>query len=215
LKTIEPPSSSSAENSNSLHKIRGRTNQKSLHDEISDHFHFASTQLDTIQLHSESWSHHVKEEQNRGRTERRVTLVCTSLDWMDKEIKKGWLGLKSIILVQRQVKVEGKDWRLETHFYISSLEHEGAESMQQYIRSHWRIENSCHWVIDTLFREDHNQTGKRNAAKNLSTLRRIALNTLTNAPDKSRRKKQSSLPMKQLWAAQSEQYRETALSLVL
>ena len=86
--------------------------------------------------------------------------------------------------------------------------------MQKYIRSHWRIENSCHWVLDTLFREDHNQTGKRNAAKNLSTLRRMALNALKGATDRSTRKRPSSLTKKQLRAAHDESYLEEVLSLV-
>ncbi len=86
--------------------------------------------------------------------------------------------------------------------------------MQKYIRSHWRIENSCHWVLDTLFREDHNQTGKRNAAKNLGTLRRMALNALKEATDHSKRKRPSSLTKKQLRAAHDESYLEEILSLV-
>jgi hypothetical protein len=86
--------------------------------------------------------------------------------------------------------------------------------MQKYISSHGRIENSCHWVLDTLFREDHNQTGNRNAAENLSTLRRMALNALKRATDHSTRKRPRSLLKKQLRAAHDESYLEEILSLV-
>lgn len=34
----------------------------------------------------------------------------------------------------------------------------------------------CQWVIDTGYREDHKQTGKGNAAKNLGTLSSIINN---------------------------------------
>ncbi len=43
-----------------------------------------------------------------------------------------------------------------------------AKAMLGYIRGHWRIENSCHWVLDAIYREDHNQTRDRNAAANQS-----------------------------------------------
>lgn len=49
-------------------------------------------------------------------------------------------------------------------------------------RDHWAIENSCHWVLDTLFREDHNPTRRNNRAKNHSTMRRTANNTLKRPP---------------------------------
>ena len=94
---------------------------------------------------------------------------------------------------QRQVLDKEGNWRTGIHYDISSLKGVVAKQMQKYIRSHWRIENSCHWALDTLFREDHNQTGKRNAAKNLGPLRRMALNALKEATDQSKRKRPSSL----------------------
>ena len=104
--------------------------------------------------------------------------------------------------------------KVETHYYITSLKDEKAAQLQTYIRNHWAIENSCHWVLDTLFREDHNQTRQKNGAKNQATMRRIAHNTLKRAPDHSKRKRLSSLPKKQLRAAQDEAYLERCLSLV-
>ena len=51
-------------------------------------------------------------------------------------------------------------------------------SAQQYgqaLRDHWGIENNLHWQMDVTFAEDANQTHQREAAENLSWLRRIAL----------------------------------------
>lgn len=146
--------------------------------------------------------------------EKRQTVVCHDLEWMDPEIRAAWKNLGSIILVERQVLDTKGNRGKEVHYYMSSLKTVEAEKLQHYIRSHWRIENSCHWVLDTLFREDHNQTGKRNAAKNLSTLRRIALNALKKATDHTTRKRPSSLTKKQLRAAHDESYLEEILSLV-
>jgi hypothetical protein len=71
------------------------------------------------------------------------------------------------------------------------------------------------WIgLDTLFREEHNHTRQKNSAKNNSTMRRIAQNTLKCAPDHSKRKRLSSLPKKQLRAAHDETYLEQCLSLV-
>jgi len=189
-------------------------NQGDLHKEIIDQFDFAARQLDLGKLSSKNWSFHLEEETNRGRLEKRQTIVCYNLDWMSQKNRDAWKALGSIILVQRQVLEKDGNWRTEIHYYISSLKKVKAKKMQKYIRSHWRIENSCHWVLDTLFREDHNQTGKRNAAKNLSTLRRVALNALKGATDHSKRKRPSSLTKKQLRAAHDESYLEEILSLV-
>jgi len=133
---------------------------------------------------------------------------------MAARIRAAWQALACIILVRRQVLEKSGEWRTEVHYYISSLKGVKAKKVQKYIRSHWRIENSCHWVLETHFREDHNQTGKRNAAKNLSTLRRIALKALKRATEHSKRKRPSSLTKKQLHAAQDESYLEEVLSLV-
>ena len=67
-------------------------------------------------------------------------------------------------------------------------------------------------MLDTLFREDHNQTGQKNAAKNLATMRRMALNILKLVAPEGKRAK--SLPKRQLRAAHDEDYLEERLSLV-
>lgn len=124
------------------------------------------------------------------------------------------LDLKGIgnILVQRQVLLKSGQWRTEMHDDTSSLQRVKGKKMQEYIRNDWRVENNCHWVMDTLFREDHHQTGKRNAAINLGTLLGIALNALKQATENGKRP--SSLTQKQLRAAQDENYLEEVLSLV-
>ena len=193
-----------------------KDNQKSLHREISDHFEFAARQLDVGKLDSNNWSHHQSEGRSHGRQEHRQTVVCHQLDWMDSEIRAAWKGLGSIIMVERRSTTSDGKIRSQRSYYMSSLKKERAEEMQRYIRGHWAIENSCHWVLDTLFREDHNQTRQRSAAKNLGTLRRIALNALKSAPDHSKRqrKRPSSLTRKQLRAIHDEAQLEEILSLV-
>lgn len=50
--------------------------------------------------------------------------------------------------------------------------------MARTIRSHWKIENQAHWVLDVVFGEDRCRTRKDHAPYNLALLRRICLNLL-------------------------------------
>jgi predicted transposase YbfD/YdcC len=189
-------------------------NQGNLHHEVMDQFDYAACQLDGGKLENENWSYTESIVKKHGRNERRQTVVCHYLDWMDPEIRASWKNLGSIVMVSRDRDHGGEKSKVETHYYITSLSDCCAEKIQKYIRNHWLIENSCHWVLDTLFREDHNQTRKRNAAKNLGTMRRIGLNLLKQAPDNSKRARPKSLPKKQLRMANDESYLESPLSLV-
>ena len=101
----------------------------------------------------------------------------------------------------------GKKRKKERRYYLSSKE-ESAAYFQKAVRQHWSIENQCHWVLDTCFREDHNQTRKANAAKNLGTVRRIVLNILKEDPGIK-----GSLPAKRRRALMNRTYRERLLSL--
>ena len=113
-------------------------------------------------------------------------------------------------MVERKVKLEDSSTRREVAFYMSSLNVPASE-MQKYIRNHWQIENSCHWVIDTVFKEDANQVSLRKSGKNQSTMRRIAHNTLKLAPEIRKTKKPASLTKKQLRASQDLSYRELCI----
>jgi predicted transposase YbfD/YdcC len=125
-------------------------NQGGLHKEIIDQFDFAARQLDTTKRSSKNWSLYLEEEKNRGRLERRQTIVCHNIDWMTPKTRDHWKALASIILVQLQALEKDGNWRTEIHYDMSSLKKVKAKKMQKYIRSHWRIENSCHCVLDTL-----------------------------------------------------------------
>src|SRR6056297_3689294 len=181
-------------------------NQGNLHKEVVDQFHFATTQLDLAK--STHWSSHTDTEKAHGRITTRRVVSTSNLDWMDNEIRVRWKGLRSVVMVESETTDLGeKKPTRHARFYISSLDC-GAEEFQRHIRLHWSIENQCHWVLDTAFREDHNQTYKAHAAKNLGALRRIVLNLLKI--DSSRQK---SIPKKRLHAQMDPAYREKVLSL--
>ena len=45
-------------------------------------------------------------------------------------------------------------------------------------RSHWRIENQLHWVLDMQLREDESRARADNSAENLNVIRHWAYNLL-------------------------------------
>ena len=65
----------------------------------------------------------------------------------------------------------------EERYYLSSLPAD-AEQIAQVIRDHWKIENSCHWVLDVVFREDDSRVRVGHAAENFAVVRRWALSLL-------------------------------------
>ena len=51
------------------------------------------------------------------------------------------------------------------------------------MRTHWSVENHCHWPLDVVFHEDDARTRKNNAPQNLAVIRRMALDILKAHPD--------------------------------
>ena len=181
-------------------------NQGNLHKEVIDHIDFSLRQLDLKT--AKGWTSTSEVEKEHGRLTTRSLIASSSLDTLDSELCSRWAGLASIIVVENQTidMASGKKRKPERRYYISSLK-EPAEELLKKIRLHWSIENQCHWVLDVVFREDHNQT-TGNAAKNLSTLRSVVLNIL-----KSDKSLKVSLPKKRRHAAFDHDYREKLLSL--
>jgi len=194
-----------AQKAHYLFALKG--NQGSLHKEAIDHFHFA---LRHLKLESaKGWSIHQDHQKAHDRDTLCSIVATDKLDWMDPEIRDQWPGLRSLIVIENQTteRASGKQRRRERRYYVSSLPAD-AQDLRETIRAHWQIENSCHWSLDTCFREDANQTSIGNAAKNLGTVRRIVLNLLNNDPGTIK-----SLPKKRFQALMNQSYRERILSL--
>lgn len=141
-------------------------------------------------------------------TRRRRVAVTNQLDWMRPSIRERWSNLSSLIMIESEsYDVSSKKTTVQKRYFISSL-HVSAEEFQSYIPEHWSIENSCHWILDTLYREDHSQVQAKNAVRNFAILRRMVHNLLK--ADTSIKK---SLPMKQMRTMANESYRNNLLSL--
>ena len=119
-------------------------------------------------------------EKDHGRIETRKYRAI-SVENMPINISD-WAGIKSIIEVESTREI-GEKISHEKRYYISSLKAD-AQNIGKYIRGHWGIENSLHWVMDVTFNEDQSRIRSGNAHQNIATIRHIALNMLKKNPRK-------------------------------
>ncbi|MER8467826.1 ISAs1 family transposase, partial [Mesorhizobium sp. M1396] len=117
---------------------------------------------------------------DHGRIETRDITVIHDIDWLQQSHQ--WPGLKSVVMVQSTREVAGKIER-ETRFYITSLVLI-ASLIGPLIRDHWAVENSLHWVLDMVFRDDECRLRTDHAPANFTTIKHMALNLIRRAPGK-------------------------------
>ena len=120
---------------------------------------------------------HQSVEKGHGRHEERYVTVIYDPVGLPEE----WVDVKAVVAVSRDRQVKDKN-SSELQLYISSYRGR-AKRMGNLARGHWGIENSLHWVLDVVFREDDNRT-RGNAGANLGMLRRVAVSLLKRAPGK-------------------------------
>ena len=117
---------------------------------------------------------------DHGRIETRTTTVIHDVEWLQK--RHQWPGLKAVVMVESSREINGKTER-ETRFYITSLVMVAA-LLGPVVRSHWAIENSLHWVMDMIFRDDECRVRTDHAPANFTTIKHMAHNLLRQAAGK-------------------------------
>ncbi len=68
---------------------------------------------------------------------------------------------------------------------ISSLTVE-VKRFAHAVRSHWGIENTCHWTLDVTDREDESRIREQSLRENFAWLNRLTLSLLKQHPGKGR-----------------------------
>jgi predicted transposase YbfD/YdcC len=123
---------------------------------------------------------HQSVDGDHGRIETRAVTVVHDVEWLRE--RHQWPGLNSVVMVESTREIGGKLER-ETRFYITSLTliavHLGA-----FVRDHWAVENSLHWVMDMVFRDDECRLRTDHAPANFTTLKHMALNLIRRADSK-------------------------------
>ncbi len=140
-----------------------------------------------------------------GRVEKRECWATDReelLGWVRN--RQPWKDLKSVVRMVSQRQI-GESLQVQTRYFISSLPAD-AKTILKAQRSHWKIENQLHWVLDIAFREDESRVRSDHAAENLAVLRHIALNLLKNE-----KTMQGSLRAKRLQAGWNNDYLLTVL----
>lgn len=117
---------------------------------------------------------------DHGRIETREAWLCTEIEWLRKE--HGWPGLACVGKITATREKNGQS-SVQTRYYLLSRVMQADEFMS-LVRNHWAIENSLHWVLDVVMREDHTRARKDHAPANLAILRRMALNVIKANKDK-------------------------------
>ena len=114
---------------------------------------------------------------DHGRIETRATTVIHDMDWLKQ--RHDWPGLKSLVVVE-SIRDTGSKAETETRLFITSLD-APASQLGPIIRSHWAVENSLHWVMDMIFRDDECRIRTDHAPANFATVKHMAQNLLRRA----------------------------------
>jgi len=117
---------------------------------------------------------------DHGRIETRTTTVIHDVEWIQQ--RHDWPGLKAVVMVESSREISGKTER-ETRFYLTSLVMIAA-LLGPVVRSHWAVENSLHWVLDMVFRDDDCRVRTDHAPANFTTIKHMAHNLLRTASGK-------------------------------
>jgi predicted transposase YbfD/YdcC len=121
-------------------------NQRTLHEDVKL---FAAEQK-TNGFVDSTVSRHETLDGERGRIETRRYTAFHDIDWLKE--RHDWPGLEGVVMVESRREINGVSTK-ETRFYITSLAL-ATDLVGPMIRDHWAIENSLHWVMDMVFRDD-------------------------------------------------------------
>ena len=155
-----------------------KANHGTLHGEIKTFLDDALDQPAT----APAGSHCQSVEKDHGRIETRRCFATGALDWL--AVRGAWEKLRSVCIVEATREI-GAQKSTERRYYLSSLPPE-AVLLAHAVRAHWGIENSLHWVLDVALNEDQCRVRTGHAARNLATLRHLALNLLRRDSTKKR-----------------------------
>ena len=111
---------------------------------------------------------------DHGRIETRKVTVYQNVEWLQD--RHAWPGLKSVIKVESRREI-GDKIETETRFYLASAVLTAIVAAA-FVRGHWGIENSLHWVLDMVMRDDESRVRTGNAAANLAIIKHIAYNLI-------------------------------------
>lgn len=168
-------------------------NQGSLYEEVENFF----AALLEERTFGYKISRHQSIDGEHGRIETRPYWHVNVPD--DVKEKFAWPGLESLGMCEATRELNEKVSR-EKRYYRSRLAVD-AKRFAEAASGHWSIENSLHWILGVVFREDDSRVRVGHAAENFGLLRRLAVNLLQQEKTLKR-----GVKTKRLKAALDERY---------
>ena len=114
---------------------------------------------------------HVTKEKSHGRLETRTYIQLPVPENLAGAAR--WPKLLTLGVAILHCVTNGKE-TIDVRYFISSLAM-GVKQFAHSARSHWGIENSCHWCLDVTYREDESRLREVQARENFAWLRRFTL----------------------------------------
>ena len=156
-------------------------NQK--HTIESVHSKFLATENKDIMCQEEIY---VDDCKGHGRIERRRIRVLPA-SVLEPEILEKWAGLEDGCIVELEStrvteNLEVDDKSIEYRYYFTSLEFKKeyiAKQLLYVIRSHWKIENKLHWILDVIYDQDMTHCNNNEFLKGKSVLNKLMYNLTT------------------------------------
>ena len=116
----------------------------------------------------------VVSKKSHGRPEQRIVIQMPAPPTLPGFER--WSGLKTIAVVMLMSLRNGKE-TYATRYFISSLAMD-VKRIAHAVRSHWSIENTCHWCLDITYREDESRIREAKLRENFAWLNRFSLSLL-------------------------------------
>lgn len=124
-------------------------------------------------------------DKGHGRIEQRDVEVLRDVDWLNGDRRfpheLRLPDVKAIIKVMSRTEMRDRS-RFDERYFITSAEL-SAQQAAGWVRGHWGIENSLHWMLDVTFREDQSRLRKGHGATNMAIVRHFALNHARQAQE--------------------------------
>lgn len=148
-----------------------KRNQKTAFDDVSLFFNDLEINNPEEYKQLDSFS---EKQKNHGRIETREYYVFNNEQEIAKILGPKWKSVKCLGMAKLTRNVNGVK-STDIHFHLLDKPVD-AKEYADLARSHWRIENNLHWILDIHFKEDASTARKDNAIANLTLLRKIAFN---------------------------------------
>jgi predicted transposase YbfD/YdcC len=155
--------------------IAVKENQPTLYQEIELFFNGVSSQTLPLTLPTCTTF-----DKDHGRIETRTYTITDQINFLTAT--EQWEGIKSIGSVTSIREINGVSTE-STRYFITSLPAD-KHLFAKAVRGHWGIENSLHWVMDIVFRDDECRIRKKNGPANFGIMKHITHNLLKCLPGK-------------------------------